>query len=73
MLVNLVGGFSRVSLRMYIVAAMLASSPGLLSSPMPGRLGSINSLNEILSPPVLSALALLALLVLAPVLYKRLR
>jgi uncharacterized membrane protein YdjX (TVP38/TMEM64 family) len=73
-LVNLVAGLSRMSLRTYILATMFGIIPGTFIFANAGeRLGSINSLNEIISPPVFGALALLALLVLAPPLYRRFR
>jgi uncharacterized membrane protein YdjX (TVP38/TMEM64 family) len=72
-LVNLVSGLTRISLGTYLTATALGIIPGTFVFANAGRqLGSINSLNEIVSPRVLGALGLLGLFALVlPVLYRR--
>lgn len=78
--VNLVPAFLNVSLRTYVIGTFLGIIPGTLVFAFVGDgLGSIFdsggdcSLEGVLTPQVLLALAGLALLALVPVLYKRLR
>jgi uncharacterized membrane protein YdjX (TVP38/TMEM64 family) len=73
-LVNLVSGLTRIRLGTYVAATALGIIPGTFVFANAGRqLGSINSLNDIASPSVLGAFALLALLALVPVLYRKVR
>ncbi|MCA1958383.1 MAG: TVP38/TMEM64 family protein [Nitrospira sp.] len=69
---NLVSGVTRMSLRTYVSATALGIIPGSFVYAYAGRqLGSINSLQEIASPQVISAFILLGLLALTPVIYKK--
>ncbi len=71
-LVNLVSGLTRVNLGTYVVATSIGIIPGSFVFAFAGRqLGSINSLGEIASPPVLMAFTLLGLLALMPVAYRK--
>ncbi len=71
-LVNMVSGLTRVNIGTYIGATALGIIPGSFVFANAGRqLGTINSLKEIASPNVLLAFALLGLLALVPVLYKK--
>ena len=71
-LVNLVSGLTRVNLGTYILATSLGIIPGSFVFAFAGRqLGSINSLSEIASPPVLLAFTLLGLLALMPIAYRK--
>lgn len=70
--VNLVSGLTRVSVGTYVVATALGIIPGSFVYAYAGRqLGTINSLKEIVSPPVVGAFFLLGILALAPIIYKR--
>jgi len=71
-LVNLVSGLTRVKLGTYMLATSLGIIPGSFVFAFAGRqLGSINSLGEIASPPVLLAFTLLGLLALMPMAYRK--
>jgi len=71
-LVNLVSGLTRVNLGTYALATSLGIIPGSFVFAFAGRqLGTINSLSEIASPPVLLAFTLLGLLALMPVAYRK--
>ena len=71
-LVNLVSGLTRVNLGTYILATSIGIIPGSFVYAFAGRqLGSINSLSEIASPPVLLAFTLLGLLALMPIAYRK--
>lgn len=71
-LVNLVSGLTRVNLGTYVVATAVGIIPGSFVYAYAGRqLGTINSLGEIASPPVLLAFTLLGLLALLPILYRK--
>ncbi len=71
-LVNLVSGLTRMNLGTYVVATSLGIIPGSFVFAFAGRqLGTINSLGEIASPPVLMAFTLLGLLALMPILYRK--
>jgi uncharacterized membrane protein YdjX (TVP38/TMEM64 family) len=71
-LVNLVSGLTRVNLGTYVVATSLGIIPGSFVFAFAGKqLGSINSLGEIASPPVLMAFTLLGLLALMPLAYRK--
>jgi uncharacterized membrane protein YdjX (TVP38/TMEM64 family) len=71
-LVNLVAGLTRVNLGTYILATSIGIIPGSFVFAFAGRqLGSINSLREIASPPVLIAFTLLGLLALMPIAYRK--
>jgi uncharacterized membrane protein YdjX (TVP38/TMEM64 family) len=70
--VNLVSGLTRVSVGTYVAATALGIIPGSFVYAYAGRqLGTINSLKEIVSPPVVGAFFLLGILALAPIIYKR--
>ena len=72
-LVNLVSGLTRVNLGTYVTATALGIVPGSFVFAYAGRqLGTINSLGEIASPPVLLAFTLLGLLALLPIVYRKL-
>ncbi|MCP9453306.1 MAG: TVP38/TMEM64 family protein [Nitrospira sp.] len=69
---NLVAGLTRIGVKTYVSATALGIIPGSFVYAYAGRqLGSINSLQEIVSPEVLSAFTLLGLLALAPIAYKK--
>ena len=73
-LVNLAPAFTQVQLRTYVVGTALGIIPGSFVFANLGRqLGRIKSLDELLSPGTLVALALLGLLALVPVLVNRTR
>ena len=70
--VNLVSGLTRVKLGTYVGATALGIIPGSFVYAYAGQqLGSIHSLKDIASPNVLAALALLGLLALLPVAYRK--
>ena len=71
-LVNLVSGLTRVRLGTFVVATSIGIIPGSFVYANAGRqLGTINSLSEIASPRVLGAFALLGLLALVPIVYRK--
>jgi len=71
-LVNLVAGLTRISVGTFVAATAIGIIPASFVFANAGRqLGSINSLNEIASPRVLGAFALLGVLALVPILYRR--
>ena len=71
-LINLVSGLTRIRVGQYVLATALGIIPGSFVYANAGRqLGTINSLGEIASPRVLGAFALLGLLSLVPILYKK--
>ena len=71
-LVNLVSGLTRVNLGTYVIATAVGIIPGSFVFAYAGRqLGTINSLGEIASPPVLLAFTLLGLLALLPIVYRK--
>ena len=71
-LVNLVSGLTRINLGTYVVATAIGIIPGSFVYAYAGRqLGTINSLSEIASPPVLIAFTLLGLLALLPIVYRK--
>ena len=71
--VNLVSGLTRMNVGTYVAATALGIVPGSFVFAYAGRqLGTINSLKEIVSPPVLGAFVLLGALALAPTIYKKL-
>ena len=71
-LVNLVSGLTRINLGTYVLATSIGIIPGSFVFAFAGRqLGTINSLSEIASPPVLLAFTLLGLLALLPVAYQK--
>lgn len=71
-LVNLVSGLTRVNLGTYVAATSLGIIPGSFVFAYAGRqLGTINSLGEIASPPVLLAFTLLGLLAVMPIIYRK--
>jgi uncharacterized membrane protein YdjX (TVP38/TMEM64 family) len=72
-LVNLVSGLTRISVGTYVLTTAVGIVPASFVFANAGRqLGSIQSLSEIASPRVLGAFALLGLLSLVPVFYRRL-
>ena len=71
-LINLVSGLTRIRVGAYVLATAVGIIPGSFVYANAGRqLGSINSLGEIASPRVLGAFALLGLLALVPILYRK--
>lgn len=71
---NLAAGLTRMRLGAYAAATALGILPGSFVFAYAGRkLGSINSLGEILSTPVILAFVFLALLALLPVVYRKLK
>jgi uncharacterized membrane protein YdjX (TVP38/TMEM64 family) len=71
-LVNVLSGLTRVTLSTYIAATALGIIPGSFVYAYAGQqLGSINSLSEVASPPVLLAFTLLGLLALVPIFYRK--
>ncbi len=71
-LVNLVSGLTRITPGTYIVATSIGIIPGSFVLAFAGKqLGTINSLGEIVSPPVLLAFTFLGLLALMPVAYRK--
>src|SRR5687768_5454392 len=71
-LVNLVSGLTRMTVVTFIAATAMGIIPASFVFANAGRqLGSINSLSEIASPRVLGAFALLGLLALVPIVYRR--
>jgi len=73
-LVNLVSGLTRINVGTYIAATAIGTLPGSFVYAYAGRqLGTINSLREIASPPVLLAFTLLGLLALLPILYRKMK
>ena len=71
-LVNLVSGLTRMPLGTYVIGTSIGIIPGSFVYAFAGRqLGSINSLAEIASPPVLMAFTFLGLLALVPVLHRK--
>lgn len=72
-LVNLVSGLTRIKIGTYVAATAIGIVPGSFIYANAGRqLGSIDALSEIASPHVLGAFALLGLLALAPIAYRKL-
>jgi uncharacterized membrane protein YdjX (TVP38/TMEM64 family) len=70
--VNLVAGLTRMSVGSYVAATALGIIPGSFVYAYAGRqLGTINSLEEVASPNVLAAFALLGVLALMPIVYRR--
>ena len=73
-LVNLVSGLTRINVGTYIAATAIGILPGSFVYAYAGRqLGTINSLGEIASHPVLLAFTLLGLLALFPIIYRKLK
>lgn len=71
-LVNLVAGLTRISVGEFLSATAIGIVPAAFVFANAGRqLGSINSLGEIASPRVLAAFALLGLLAIVPIIYRR--
>ena len=71
-LINLVSGLTRIRAGTYVLATAIGIIPGGFVYANAGRqLGTINSLGEIASPRVLGAFALLGLLALVPLLYRK--
>ncbi len=72
-LVNLLSGLTRVKVSTYVVATAVGIIPGSVVYTFAGRqLGTINALSELVSPRLLLAFSLLGLLMLVPVIYRRL-
>lgn len=72
-LVNLLSGLTRVKVSTYVVATAVGIIPGSVVYTFAGRqLGTINSISELVSPRLLLAFSLLGLLMLIPVIYRRL-
>jgi uncharacterized membrane protein YdjX (TVP38/TMEM64 family) len=71
-LVNLVSGLTRMTVATFMAATAIGIIPASFVFANAGRqLGSINSLNEIASPRVLGAFALLGVLALMPIVYRK--
>ncbi len=71
-LVNLVSGLTRIPLGTYVIGTSIGIIPGSFVYAFAGRqLGSINSLAEIASPPVLLAFTFLGLLALVPIVHRK--
>jgi len=71
-LVNMVSGLTRVRLGTYVTATAVGIIPGSFVFANAGRqLGTISSLGEIASQRVLGAFALLGLLALIPIVYRK--
>lgn len=71
-LVNLAAGLTHIPLRTYVAATAIGIIPASFAYAYAGRrLGAIESAHDLVSPGVLASLALLGLLALAPVLYRR--
>jgi uncharacterized membrane protein YdjX (TVP38/TMEM64 family) len=71
-LVNLVSALTRIKVGTYIAATAIGILPGSFVYAYAGRqIGTIDSLREIASPPVLLAFTLLGLLALTPILYRK--
>jgi uncharacterized membrane protein YdjX (TVP38/TMEM64 family) len=71
-LVNLVSGLTRMTVGTFMAATAMGIIPASFVFANAGRqLGSINSLSEIASPRVLGAFALLGLLALFPIVYRK--
>ena len=71
-LVNLVSGLTRIGTGSYVLATAVGIVPASLVYCNAGRqLGGLNALSDVASPRVLGAFALLGLLALAPVVYRR--
>lgn len=71
-LVNLVSGLTRIPLGTYVIGTSIGIIPGSFVYAFAGRqLGSINSLAEIASLPVLLAFTFLGLLALVPILHRK--
>jgi uncharacterized membrane protein YdjX (TVP38/TMEM64 family) len=72
-LVNLVSGLTRITVGTFMAATAIGIIPASFVFANAGRqLGSINSLSEIASPRVLGSFALLGLLALVPIVYRKL-
>lgn len=72
--INFVSGLTRVTLVTYVTATVIGIIPGSFVFAYAGRqLATINSLKDILSPPVLLAIGLLILLTMVvPIIYQKL-
>ena len=71
-LVNLVAGLTRISVGTFVAATAIGIIPASFVFANAGRqLGSINALSEIASPRVLGAFALLGVLAIVPIIYRR--
>ncbi|SPQ00550.1 SNARE associated Golgi protein-like protein [Candidatus Sulfobium mesophilum] len=73
-LVNILAGLTKISLKNFTASTSIGLLPASVVYSFAGRkLGSINSPRDVLSPGVVAALLLLAVLALFPVLLKNLR
>jgi uncharacterized membrane protein YdjX (TVP38/TMEM64 family) len=71
-LVNLVAGLTRIGVGEFVAATAIGILPaGFVFANAGRQLGSINSLGEIVSPSVLGAFALLGVLAIVPIIYRR--
>jgi len=71
-LVNLLAGLTRIRTGPYVLATSLGILPASFVFCNAGRqLGTLNSLDDVASPRVLGALALLGVLALAPMIYRK--
>lgn len=72
-LVNLISGLTRMTVGTFMAATAIGIIPaGFVFANAGRQLGSINSLSEIASPRVLGSFALLGLLALVPIVYRKL-
>jgi len=72
-LVNLVSGLTRMTVGTFMAATAIGIIPASFVFANAGRqLGSINSLSEIASPRVLGSFALLGVMALVPIVYRKL-
>jgi uncharacterized membrane protein YdjX (TVP38/TMEM64 family) len=71
-LVNFVSGITKIKLDTFVCATAIGILPGAFVYTIAGQqLGSINSIQEIVSPNVLVALTLLGFLIFAPFVYRK--
>jgi uncharacterized membrane protein YdjX (TVP38/TMEM64 family) len=73
-ILNFIAGMTRISLRTFASSTALGMVPGALVYTFAGRqMGSINEVEDILSPEIMLAFLLLALFALLPVFVSKLR
>ena len=70
-ILNYAAGLSRVKFRDYFLATLLGLIPGVvISAFFGGSLGEIRSLRDILTPKFLIAIALMAVIIIVPAVYR---
>ncbi|PLX69762.1 MAG: TVP38/TMEM64 family protein [Denitrovibrio sp.] len=73
-LINILAGLTKLKLRTFLWTSFMGMIPGGFVFVYAGsRLNEISSVNDIFSPQILSAFILLGLLMLVPVIYKKLK